>query len=101
MVMILKYENSFVDDDVPNSTSTHDCFAFPTHMVIQGFYAVYGDVFRRIASEEAQYREPGGSLDDEQLPEFGMPLNFSCNVRPLKFTPLSCTQDYPLVTMKR
>ena len=40
---------------------------------VQGFYAVYGDVFRRIASEEAQYREAGRG-DDEQLPEFGMPV---------------------------
>ena len=38
---------------------------------VQGFYAVYGDVFRKIASEEAQYREAGGA-DDEHLPEFGM-----------------------------
>ena len=40
---------------------------------VQGFYAVYGDVFRRIASEEAQYREASQG-DDEHLPEFGMPI---------------------------
>ena len=45
-----------------------DCYA---HDHTQGFYAVYGDVFRRIASEEAQYRE-AGATDDDHLPEFGM-----------------------------
>ena len=46
---------------------------FPMVISVQGFYAVYGDVFRKIASEEAQYREAGaGGADDEHLPEFGM-----------------------------
>ena len=35
---------------------------------MQGFYAVYGGVFNRIADEEGQYLEEGESY----LPVFGM-----------------------------
>ena len=55
-------------------TTTAVIFFILLNISIQGFYAVYGDVFRRIASEEAQYREAAGAKDHEQLPEFGMSL---------------------------
>lgn len=53
---------------------SHIYIFFPLSFVVQGFYAVYGDVFRQLASEEAQYRESGAATDDDPLPEFGMPF---------------------------
>lgn len=60
---------------------------------------VYGDVFRRIAEEEAQYAADG----ERRLPEFGKKIFYFSNViiYPTPYTLHLCPQVYPQVTMKR
>ena len=41
--------------------------SLPSLPPLQGFYTVYGGIFRRIADEKEQYREE----EEEQLPLFG------------------------------
>ena len=61
------------------------------HMTMQGFYMVYGDVFRRIAEEESQYAVEG----EERLPEFGM-LVMSFIITSLTTLPSSTLHPPPI-----
>ena len=61
---------------------------------------MYGDVFRRIVSEEAQYREAGRG-DDDQLPEFGMPIQLILMILHNYTISSPLMQDCPRAIMKR